>query len=268
MTTTTRFLPDMESGPVHPGHIVTMFINYLYAKRHKGVCYFCPIIPLNSSPIVRSNYSIFKSLRVINTHTMAIPSNNPGFPQEFLLRKVLGELGLPPGSLINDVSDQVAMYDFIIGTDTLIRGDDWAWDKINSKNCPNYKFRHLACLNQLRHEAGYSPVTEIYIPCVDGGDKEKLSSSGLSGKGVAEYLDLESFNLTWLLWFIYSWEGSMPCRLDEVENYQIDMGRKTKIQFNADDLILCSEKIKSFGKFDSTTSYLKGSGLHRQANKR
>jgi len=200
-----RFIPGVTYSVVifHIGHMTTMMCNFLYAKKHHGICYIAPeisTIGLNGAGFIRPYLSIsgyrtdtslrlFGNLGIPEVLIRPIPTYWGGLElRQEMSKKLHAETGASISQILDefpkaDISSSiVAVFDFLLGSNVIIRGGDWKGIVDPHIRASTYVETHRAILNYLRGIVGQGPITEHFAPLVLS-DGEKISKSAIADMG-------------------------------------------------------------------------------------
>jgi len=286
----TRFVPSMSGNFVlHIGHLITLFCNLLYAKKHRGHSYVLPSIShmgLMIQGSMREIYSwawygttSFQMLGIAEEDIIIIPLFPGGLSfRKDLINKVKDATGIEDLKEWEDVSYSVvtgagcpqalmvAMTDFIIGTNVIIRGRDWHPDNSDASSMAlvgsharnlqsKYVSDHLSFLRRFRTEADQNDeIREYFAPLVTYGG-EKISKSWIDiedpvvifrTNGMITPVDDETApkdkipGIAYLAWMMEMCGSPAKC-LDDIMNYLV----KDYVSFSAKTFLHFLDKSRS-----------------------
>jgi len=197
-----RFIPGITYSVVifHIGHMSTLICNFLYAKKNHGTCYIAPeisTIGLPGDEFIRpyllmsghrtdTSLGLFRNLGIPEALIKPIPMYWGGLKlRQEMSEKLHEETGISISQILDEFPKAhissliIAVFDFLLGSNVIIRGGDWKGVIDPDMRSQIYVETHRAILNYLRGIVGQGPITEHFAPLVLS-DGEKISKSAMA----------------------------------------------------------------------------------------
>jgi len=262
----TRFVPSFNQIRfiMHVGHLVTLFCNLLYAKKHGGHSYVLPIIKYigpgldkiqDAQEYAANCYGTqgFEMLGIAEEDIMFIPLFIGGWVfRQDLINKVKEATGLEDKDIIEGWQREalvVAMTDFVVGTNVIIRGRDLLPDTADA-SVLEYLDDHLALFRRFKKEAGQDDeIREYFAPLVTR-EGEKISQASIHAEDSAVIFRKSGGipGISYLAWMMEVL-GSPAESLDDILNYHevFDIEKvPDEISFVPDELEVVSKRVRSW----------------------
>tara|TARA_Y100000310_G_scaffold340961_1_gene438538 strand:- start:10569 stop:11342 length:774 start_codon:yes stop_codon:yes gene_type:complete len=172
----TRFMPTISDGHLHMGHLVNLYINFFYAKKHNGKFHVVADQYIEAEN-VKSNMDVLSLLLPgFEIHKFVINEDT----KNKLKDKVVESFGERFFKDLPNFGDHfyVALLDYVLGVNAVIRGDDWRHNEANDI--------HLWVLQEL----SYCPIITLYHALLFDSKKsqDKISKSHPAKESMLEYL--------------------------------------------------------------------------------
>jgi len=200
-------MPTVSDGHLHMGHLVNLYINFFYAKKHNGIFHVVADL-YKDEENVKSNMDVLDLLLPgfkVNKLELNEDTKNK------LKNKVIESFG---DRFFTDLPNfgvhfYVALLDYVLGVNAVIRGEDWRYNDANDL--------HLWVLQELSH----CPIITLYHALLFDSTKyqDKISKSNPIKESSLKYLICLPVDRVSLLLYVLRAIAKQNILLDELPGY-------------------------------------------------